>query len=299
MLHKYLSISVMKRKCLATEQNRIMTFLSHSNIRFIYDINITLLIMKTKNNLPLSYDSKGGTAIYDNFRPGTDILKEPLHSQPSFGRSPAQRTVGNMHSRLEDKASKYARDAEQFSQAYQTLEQSGELQQLDSYFRQRNYEKIDITGLGSGNLGDALAGCIRDEKQGYLMSNGNIPFEQKVLMLAQKYGVSERAARDYLVLHEISHAYQKISVGYDSPEMVEKENEKNLADYCNEMLETVSDPKDQQRYSEIKSISEQRMKELEFGHTQYSNKPFSQLEDTVQNYDSVQGMQEYSRASED
>lgn len=246
--------------------------------------------MKTKHDLPLGYDSKRTTAVYDNFRPNTEILKEPLHSRHqsrfSSGRISAQRNAGKAYENLEDRTSKYARDAQQFSQAYQILEQNGELQQLDNYFRQRGYERISIDGIGSGDLGNALAGCVRNEKQGYLMSNGNILFEQKVLMLAQKYGVSERSARDYLILHEISHAYQKINVGFDSPEMVEKENEKNLADYCNEMLSQVADPKEQHRYAEMKSISEQRMKELELGHTLYSGKSFSRLEDKVQDYNS-------------
>lgn len=176
------------------------------------------------------------------------------------------------------KAVGLAEDAREFADAFISwYNRDGKT--FDGYMQDHGYQNTTLQRFGSADLGErALAGLERDDENSNLYSNGNIPFEEKVQLMQSQYSVnvegeevtpSARAVRDYLVMHEWHHKWQKIDPS-DSEESIELQNERGIMEAAQYLMEMNDDPEAQSHYAEVIGIAEKREYEIIHGQSAYS-----------------------------
>lgn len=105
--------------------------------------------------------------------------------------------------RLPPSARKYSGNFEDVAKQYL----SGEGKELYSHLSAKGRKFYDVNRIGTGDLGDAVAGlAIYGDEAALLGSHG---FEERVSELASHYGVSADRAKSYVLAHEFVHASQK------------------------------------------------------------------------------------------
>ncbi len=179
-----------------------------------------------------------------------------------------------------------AEDARQFADAFLSwYNRDGAA--FDSYMSSNGYENTELQAMGSRDMGDrAIAGLYRNDQDSELYSNGMMPFEDKVQLMQSRYRIndhgeerspSSRAVRDYLVMHEWRHKWQKINPK-DSEQSVELENERGIIDAANYLKSQTRDPEAHEHYDEVIAIAQEREYEIIHGTSDYSK---DALEDVV------------------
>ncbi len=111
-------------------------------------------------------------------------------------------------------------------------------------------------GLGSADLDDFVVGAVmQDVVKGIMVGNyaQGKSFTSRVAEFAEGYGLSQSAAMEYVINHELAHV-----AGYDS----EAGAEGFLRDYFLQQA-ALSEGTDKEKYIQLAEVAEQRAQEAE------------------------------------
>ena len=122
---------------------------------------------------------------------------------------------------------------------------------LDYLGSTKGKRMIEIKGVGSAELEDRVyASIIHNGEKGVILVNGKgYGFDEGAEDFAERHGVTDDMAKEYIVAHEIVHAH-----GYHD----ESKTERVLGDYFTNMANNTDEPALKGKYEQLAEVAYER-----------------------------------------
>ncbi|MBT3297966.1 hypothetical protein HN385_03515 [archaeon] len=185
---------------------------------------------------------------------GLDILTNQMlnngYSLNTMGMAVVDSNSGNVNLYSSDKPSKHIDQAYNFEHIVKSYLSSEEGKSFMDYVDSRGKKMMKIKGVGAGDLGsNTVAAIMHNGIEGILLSNyDDRSFEDRVSQLASIYEISDDAAQEYVLAHELSHA----AGHYD-----ESSAEEFLVGYFTEMADN-SEGEEKEKYESLANVAKER-----------------------------------------
>ena len=167
-----------------------------------------------------------------------------------MGMAVVDSNSGNVNLYSSDKPSKHIDQAYNFEHIVKSYLSSEEGKSFMDYVDSRGKKMMKIKGVGAGDLGsNTVAAIMHNGIEGILLSNyDDRSFEDRVSQLASIYEISDDAAQEYVLAHELSHA----AGHYD-----ESSAEEFLVGYFTEMADN-SEGEEKEKYESLANVAKER-----------------------------------------
>lgn len=158
--------------------------------------------------------------------------------------------TGKVNLYSSDRPSKHIDEAYNFEHVVKSYLSSDEGKSFMEYVDKRGKKMMNIKGVGAGDLGpNTVAAIMHNGIEGILLSNyDGRSFEDRVSQLASNYEITEDAAQEYVLAHELSHAAGHFD---------ETSAEEFLVGYFTEMAEN-SEGEEKEKYESLAKVAEER-----------------------------------------
>ena len=192
---------------------------------------------------------------------GLDILTNQMlnngYSLNTMGMAVVDSNSGNVNLYSSDKPSKHIDQAYNFEHIVKSYLSSEEGKSFMDYVDSRGKKMMKIKGVGAGDLGsNTVAAIMHNGIEGILLSNyDDRSFEDRVSQLASIYEISDDAAQEYVLAHELSHA----AGHYD-----ESSAEEFLVGYFTEMADN-SEGEEKEKYESLANVAKERYEQIAKG----------------------------------
>ncbi len=178
------------------------------------------------------------------------LLGKGNYSLNRMGMAVVDSNSGNVSLYSSDRPSKHIDEAYNFEHVVKSYLSSEEGKSFMDYVDRRGKKMMDIKGVGAGDLGpNTVAAIMHNGIEGILLSNyDGRSFEDRVSQLASMYEISDDAAQEYVLAHELSHAAGHFD---------ESSAEEFLVGYFTEMAEG-AEGEEKAKYESLANVAKER-----------------------------------------